>query len=179
MAPATQTKIIEHYRHALRSKPSPHLNAEGVRIARKLGERLSSYDLVITSPKKRAVETAVAMGFAVEKTVKILKDIPRDVETKISYQLGFSAFAETIPEEPSVQAYLETLRGFHSRILEKVPDGGRALLVSHGGLVEWCALAVFPKAAEWGGPLDKCEGIRLVFEGEKCVEGSPIRLPKN
>lgn len=176
--PSPRLKVIEHYRHALRSKPSPHINAMGVRIARKIGNDLSAYHLVVTSPKKRAVETAVAMGFAVEETTDALKDVPLEVNERIPYDRGFGPFAELIPRDPVVQAYVRKLRDFHLRLLEQLPEGGRALLVSHGGVVEWSALSVFEKAAKWGKAVDKCEGVRLVFENTKCIDGAPLRLPQ-
>jgi broad specificity phosphatase PhoE len=176
LSSARPPKIIEHYRHAKRTKPSPHINEEGVRIARRVGENIPRFDLVVTSAKKRATETAVAMGFAVEKTAKILSDLPEALEARIAHSEGFASFAAHAAKDSAVQHYLEKLREFTYSQLEKVPDGGRILMVSHGGLVEWCALACWKPAAEWGKALDKCEGIRLVFDGTKCIEATALRL---
>jgi broad specificity phosphatase PhoE len=174
--PKRLPKIIEHYRHAKRTKPSPHINEEGVRIARRIGDNLPRFDLVVTSMKKRSIETAVAMGFAVEKTAKILSDLPDFLEAQIAHSAGFEAFAKLAEKDARVRDYLQKLREFTYSQLEKVPDGGRILMVSHGGLVEWCALACYPSAADWGKALDKCEGVRLVFDGMECTEAAPFRI---
>jgi hypothetical protein len=47
-----------------------HLSAEGVSLARLVGESLGPFALVVTSESPRAIETAVAMGFAVDDTVE-------------------------------------------------------------------------------------------------------------
>lgn len=172
-------KIIEHYRHATRTKPGIHLNQSGVQVARKLGKSCGPYDRVVTSPLARAIETAVAMGFAIDQTEEFLADIPDDVNRRVSYDAGFAAFAKKIEErDPVIEKYLAEMKRFHRRLLRVIPEGGRALLVSHGGVVEWAALSVYFGARKWGKSLDKCEGIRLVFKSGECVDARPLRLKK-
>jgi broad specificity phosphatase PhoE len=48
-----------------------HLSAEGVALARVVGEALGPFALVVTSASPRAVETAIAMGFAVDDTLEL------------------------------------------------------------------------------------------------------------
>lgn len=170
-------KIIEHFRHAVRSKPSPHLSESGVKTARRIGEKLGPYDLVVSSPKWRAVETAVAMGFAVHETLDFLEDIPGDVNDLVSYDAGFSAFYQGRLKHTEIQKYLEKMRKQLLALLERVPKDGKILLTSHGGVVEWSAIAFIPEeAATWGKELDKCEGIRLEFHSSGKITGKALRL---
>lgn len=170
-------KIIEHFRHALRSKPSPHLNELGVKTARKIGEKYGPYDLVVSSPKWRAVETAVAMGFAVHETLEFFEDIPEKVNDLVPYDAGFQAFYQGIERYTEIQKYLARMKNEVSLLLDRLPKNGKLMLVSHGGVVEWSALAFLPKeAARWGEALDKCEGTRLEFHTDGTVTGKTLRL---
>ena len=56
-------------------------------------------------------------------------------------------------------------------LASSLPDNGRTLLVSHGGIIELGAIASLPEAdhASWGGGLDYCEGVRLSFDGNDFV----------
>src|SRR6266545_2150702 len=65
---------LEVRRHSLTRKDSArdrgsHLSADGVALARLVGESLGPFASVVTSASPRAIETAVAMGFAVDDTV--------------------------------------------------------------------------------------------------------------
>ena len=52
------------------------------------------------------------------------------------------------------------------------------LAISHGGIVEAAAVACLPDAdhAAWGDTLGYCEGVRLVFDGERFVRGEILRV---
>jgi hypothetical protein len=67
---------LEVRRHSLTKKDSArgrgsHLSAEGVVLARRVGESLGPFASVVASASPRAVETAVAMGFAVDDTMEL------------------------------------------------------------------------------------------------------------
>ncbi len=170
-------KTIEHRRHATRTKPSPHLNADGVRTARSVGEHAGPFARVVTSPKKRAIETAVAMGFAIDETTSVLKDVPEELNAFVPYDAGFAAFYASIAKTPHAERYLRKLRALFERELEKVPDGGRLLVVSHGGVVEWSALACLPEMAKaLGNPIDKCEAIEVTWDDGQFRSVKALRL---
>jgi broad specificity phosphatase PhoE len=169
-------KWIEHRRHALRTKPSPHLNAEGVHSARILGSRRGPFARVVTSPKKRAIETAVAMGFAIDATESLLKDVPEKLNDIVPHDAGFAAFHQAISETEHANRYMEKLRSFFEQELEKIPDGERILVVSHGGVVEWSALACLPEVAKTlGNPIDKCDAIELTWSKGKFTALKALR----
>ncbi len=63
-------------------------------------------------------------------------------------------------------------------VLCSVPEDGRALVISHGGIVEAGAIGCLPDAdhASWGRGLDYCEGVRLGFDGEQFASVEILRL---
>ena len=171
-------KFIEHRRHAKRIKPSPHLSAEGIAVARKLGDTAGPFFRVITSPKRRAVETAVAMGYAIDETASLLKDVPKSVQSVVAHDAGFGAFYEALQMNPGIEKYLAKLRTFFESELEKIPEGGRLLIVSHGGVLEWTAFACLPEKARFLGlPLDKSEAIEITVNQGRYIALRTLRLP--
>ena len=55
-------RYLEHRRHSMRVQPGQHLNQAGVALARRVGETMGPFALVVTSTLPRAYETAIAMG---------------------------------------------------------------------------------------------------------------------
>lgn len=173
-------KIIEHRRHAKRTKPSPHLNSAGVAAARMLGEGyrpLPYFDLVITSPKWRAVETAVAMGFAVDQTARVLEEVPDVLNERVAWNSGFSSLSDALPERGEGARFLQKLQMFLMSAVEKIPEGGKILIISHGGVVEWSALACLPdEASALGDAIGLCEGVRLTWDQGRWTSVKALRL---
>src|SRR5512139_4126284 len=66
--------LIEHRRHSWREPPGEHLTQAGVALARRVGGAMASFDLVVTSHLPRAFETAIAMGYAVDRQEELLGD---------------------------------------------------------------------------------------------------------
>jgi hypothetical protein len=67
-------RIIQIRRHSYTKKGEArgrgsHLSAEGVALAREIGSQIGPFDLVLTSHSPRTLETAIAMGFAVDVIV--------------------------------------------------------------------------------------------------------------
>ena len=65
-------RYLEVRRHSKRVRPGQHLSQWGVLLARRVGDELGPFDRVVTSPLPRCIETAVAMGFAVDETIEAL-----------------------------------------------------------------------------------------------------------
>ena len=66
---------LEVRRHSLTKKGAArgrgsHLSGPGITLARAVGAGLGPVGYVVTSASPRAVETAIAMGFAVDDTVE-------------------------------------------------------------------------------------------------------------
>jgi broad specificity phosphatase PhoE len=169
---------IEHRRHSIRSDSSGHLTQEGVDLARRVGESMGHFDLVVTSKRTRAVETAVSMGYAVNRHDDNLADLPNAAEFEVGGDLSCLGASRAFPRGGEVtktclkQAAI--LRGIAS---ELTPDG-RALVVSHGGIIELGVVGLLPHLdySTWGDAFERCEGVRLRFDGDVCVSAEPLRL---
>ncbi len=63
-------------------------------------------------------------------------------------------------------------------IVRALPDDGRALLISHGGIVEACAIGCLSTSTRFAddAPCGYCEGVRLTFEGEAVVNVEMLRV---
>ncbi len=176
--------VIDHRRHSLRGKPGDHLTQAGVDLARRVGAgefgAVPRYDLVVTSTVPRAFETAISIGFAVDEQLGALATMggaafdeyrwPLDIGEAARVLLGDGAAGRFAREQA------ELLRGLAARL----PQDGAALVVSHGGIVEAGAIALLPDAdhASRGPAIGYVEGIRLHFEGERCMEAELLRVPE-
>jgi broad specificity phosphatase PhoE len=169
-------RTIEIRRHAYTKKgetrgKGSHLSAAGVAQAQRIGAQLGLFDRVLTSQIPRTLETALAMGFAVDDQLAVLGEIPLAVWDEIGHQ---ERWAWT---EPFVQfAYFvarggPTARmGQHQQVawvqaLESVPEGGNVLIVSHGRVIEAGLVICVPDGdfAAWGAPFQHGEGVKMAY----------------
>ncbi len=170
--------VIEHHRHAMRQTPhGVHLIQAGVDLARKVGAGLGPFHRVITSEIPRAFETAIAMGFAVDDQEPILGSVLTAPE-RIDWSLGCVAFAEAYRAQRSVFLAAEVHAELMRRIAASLPADGRALVVSHGGIIELGVVGLLPHYdyAGWGESCGYCEGVRLHFEGATCTRAELLRI---
>lgn len=168
---------VEVRRHAMRAQPGEHLSQAGVSLARRVGESMGPFDLVVTSALPRAYETAIAMGFAVDAQYRELNTSPAEVE--VGWTGGFPFFVRAAAAGGAAAAFARGLADLLRDISGPLPDGGRALVVTHGGFVEAATVACLPSQdlSDWGGPCDYCEGVELTFDGEQftAVKLLPVR----
>lgn len=157
---------IEVRRHAMRAPGGVHLVQAGVALARRVGEGLGPFALVVTSPIPRAFETAIAMGFAVDDVDDHLALVPAKVMGRVPWDGGFGAWAAAAAEgSKPLRTHLGQAREWLQSVAAALPDGGRALMVSHGGVIESVAIAcVGDGAAGWGEGARYVEGVRLEFD---------------
>jgi broad specificity phosphatase PhoE len=169
-------RVLDVRRHCLTKKGAgrgrgSHLSAEGVQQARHIGERLGPYDLVLTSHIPRTLETALAMGFAVDDQLAVLGDIAPDVWVEIghherwAWEEPFAVFAQIMAQGGATARLGQAQRQAWKEALEVVPDGGRVLIISHGRVIEAGLVACFPDGdyATWGAPFHHGEGARLTY----------------
>jgi phosphohistidine phosphatase SixA len=170
-------KTIEVRRHSLRRPPAPHLIQEGVTLARRVGETTGPFDRVVTSTAPRAFETAIAMGFAVDEQAELISTYGDAIDEILPYPQTFSEYHQ-LRRHPAVAKYLQKLSLFHEEIALSLPEGGAALVVNHGGVVEMSAIACVPDAdyVGFGQPAECCEGVRLLWNDSKFVSVEPIRI---
>ena len=172
-------RTLEVRRHSIREKPSPHLSQEGVALARRVGEEMGPFDLVLTSRLPRAFETAIAMGFAVDRQVKKLGTghLPK-VGGEVDFARGFSGWAEAVRRGGKAAKHARRQAKLWRRIARELPDDGRALLIGHEGIMEGGVLGCLPDldVSGWGPNCRYCEGVRLFFDGERFVEVELLRV---
>jgi broad specificity phosphatase PhoE len=176
-------RTIELRRHSLRVRPNKHLSQEGVTLARRVGQGMGPFDLVVSSPLPRAFETAIAMGFAVEawyQPVQFEEQEWRALDKLLPEGTSFEERARLMIEEPLAARYADALVQQWQEFAERLPEGGSALVTTHGGYMDDSAVACLPHAnhGEWGDNFSHCEGIRLNFEAGRFVEGEILRVPR-
>jgi broad specificity phosphatase PhoE len=171
-------KTLEIRRHTMRNMPGQHLSQAGVRLARQVGEGIGPFALVITSTLPRAFETAIAMGFAVDKQEELISTYGEDVEIEIPWPQMFREYAAAASWGGAASAYAERLSRFYHGLLGSIPEGGSALVINHGGIVELSAVACVPDAdyGVFGPHCDYCEGIRLLWEQDSFIRVEIIRV---
>ena len=175
-------RTIEHRRHTMRAKPGQHLSQAGVEMARRVGDGTGRFDRVVTSRVPRAYETAIAMGYAVDEQLEALSSTPDGLvgpDAEVDLLQGWAAFQRAARAGGVAARYVRLQAELMRAIAAALPEGGRALVVSHGGIVEASAVGCRPDDdfAAWGQACGYCEGVRLSFEGDSCVAAEPLRVP--
>lgn len=168
---------LEVRRHSLTKKGlargrGSHLSAQGVALARAVGAELGPIAYVLTSAAPRAVETAIAMGLAVDDTVDLPSGyVPGEVEfhQQWTWAQPYARYAELISRGGGLAGVAKTHRAVWVGAVEQVDEGGVALFVGHGGGIEPALVACLPGAdhQRWNGLFGHCDGARLGFaDGE-------------
>jgi broad specificity phosphatase PhoE len=171
-------KTIEIRRHSIRSKPGEHLNQPGVTLARLVGQNLGPFDRVVTSTASRAIETAIAMGFAVDEFNETMSSYGSDVEREAPWPLTIAEYARVVRKGKAAGEYAQRLVEYYTKLANYLMDGRAALVINHGGIAEMGAVACLPDADHfvWGTHFDFCEGIRLFWDNGKFVDGEILRV---
>ena len=171
-------KILEIRRHSIRDLGGDHLSQKGIALARKVGQGIGPFDFVATSTLQRAFETAVAMGFAVTEQNELMNTYGGAVEREAPWPMPFYHYSEIVKQEGAAGKYADQLIGYYASILDRIPQGGSALIISHGGVVELGVVACLPEAdfSTWGESVDYCEGARLFWDDGLFVRGEVLRV---
>jgi broad specificity phosphatase PhoE len=171
-------KTIEIRRHSIRSLAGVHLSQEGVSLARRVGQDLGPFEYVATSTLPRAFETAIAMGCVVNEQVELMSTYGDPVEREVPWPQSFAAYAKAVKREKAAAHYAHQLARYYAELAASLSEGGAALLINHGGVVELGIVASFPYAdyESWGGPVSYCEGARLIWDDGKCVNAELLRV---
>jgi broad specificity phosphatase PhoE len=175
---------LEVRRHSLTKKGpargrGSHLSAQGVALARAVGAELGPIAYVLTSAAPRAIETAIAMGFAVDDTVDLPSGyVPGEVgfHEQWTWTQPWVRYAELVGQGGGLAAVAWAHRAASARAVASVDDGAAALVVSHGGAIEPALVACLLHAdhARWGALLGHCDGARLGFT-DGCFVGIRFR----
>lgn len=175
-------KIIEHRRHTMRTQPGQDLSQAGVDLARRVGMGLGKFDYVLTSTIPRAFQTAIAMGYAVDEQSEELGSLPPPFLDEVAWDAGFGRFAEVAMAIPdgATAAFARRLESLHRDIARRLPESGRALIVSHGGFPEATAVGISATVdcSGWGPACAYCEGVQLHLDGDVFVHAIPLRVDR-
>jgi hypothetical protein len=95
--------------------------------------------------------------------------VPRAFET---------AIAKAAQNSPVVAQYTQALAGLLRSLARALPDGGRALIISHGGIVEASAAGCVSAGTRFAddAACGYCEGVRLTFDGDAVVKIEILRV---
>ncbi len=172
-------RLLEVRRHSMRRKPGEHLSQDGIELARLVGEASGPFGLVVTSTVPRAIETAIAMGFEVHETLPALGESMDALYREIGWPNPFSRVARAVNNVTERAGFARAQSDLWRSVVEQVEDGQRALIVTHGGFVEFGAVASVPSAdhGAWGNAIGYCEGVRLTFDGG-FTECELLRVPE-
>jgi broad specificity phosphatase PhoE len=149
------------------------LSEDGVRAALEIGGQLKGpYALLVSSGAQRATQTlacfACALTEAVGGGVIVETGLRSEVEERwrAAYQIAgsgeLSALREADPE--LVREDSERLAGGLRRVLDRLPDEGRALAVGHSPTNE---AAVFGLTGELVAPISKGSGVLVVVQANR------------
>ncbi len=172
-------RVVEVRRHSLREPYGDHLSPEGIELAHRTAAALSGMERVVTSEKVRAIETAEALGLHVDRTIRELGQIPDEVQARVdeANPRSFAEYVTLVARNAWVRTFAASQVGLWSAELARVAEGGRLLVVSHGGIIELgAAMAVPEEARKWGIPLSVLEGVRLFWDEERWTRGEILRL---
>lgn len=166
-------KTLEVRRHSLRKKgPGSQLSQEGVSKARQLGESLGPFDLVLSSVRPRARETAIALGFAVDYELNPLvqeSGLFDELEARQWWTepQPFVVLAQVLAQNGAFARYSHALVELWRDVLNDQPDGARVLLISHSGDIECALVTAFPQHdhSAWGCTFACLEGARFFYGG--------------
>jgi broad specificity phosphatase PhoE len=169
-------RTLELRRHSFTKKGEArgrgsHLSIEGVRAAREVGPSIGAPDLVVASTSPRTLETAIAMGFAVDDLV----EMPSPVETGEvefhSWRAWPDPFTTLRTRARESRALGDYIAGEVERLLavvDRVGDGGRILVVGHGGWLESVVAGLLDPhdASAVGGSFWHLDGVRLAIDAD-------------
>jgi broad specificity phosphatase PhoE len=117
------------------------------------------------------------MGFGVDRFESVLW-VDDAAAREVDWTLGWAAFAEAVKRGGAAYFAAQSHAALLRSIAAELPEGGRALLVSHGGVVELGVVGLLPDYDffEWGESCERCEGVRLSFDGTDCTGAELLRL---
>jgi broad specificity phosphatase PhoE len=160
-----------------------HLSAEGVALARAVSATMGPFSHVIASPVPRTLETALAMGFAVDDMADMPSGyVPGEVEhhAQWAWHQPYLRYAELIAQGGGLARVGKTMREFLFNVVTALPEGAAALVISHGGTIEPTLVACLPQAdhAAWGVPMGHCDGARLAYDSGAFTRIELLRAPR-
>lgn len=162
-------RYVELRRHT--DNDGDRLTSAGITAAEELVRRLTatSYDRLVSSGAYRATQVLeiVAVGLELAVPVEVEPGLrsEREDDWRAAYQEANSGELAALRDaDPDlVRADSAVLAAALGRVLDGLPDGGRALVVGHSPTSE---AAVYGLTGEIIGPLDKGAGVLVQQDGD-------------
>ena len=150
-------KQIELRRHATRDPAADRLSPAGRALAEDVGRARADirYDAVFVSPAERAAETAAW----------IFRGAHQQLPPVHAVVPGLAGKDAAGGSPGSVAKGLRAL-------LDELPDGGRALAISHTPFVERAALGLTGREVE---PMGECDGIMITLNDDGAITIEELR----
>ena len=158
-------KYLEHRRHTERTRPYDHINQDGIDLAKQVVGQTGPFQYTLTSTIPRAVETALVLGYEVNRTDDLLFHYKPELMGELGKQT-FSDIAKAIELGKYTDSYSQDQMALLKEALAEVKKGETVLVVSHGCMVEIGLVAMFPDMdhEKWGKPFTYLEGYRVGYE---------------
>src|SRR5262249_6840966 len=82
---------------------------------------------------------------------------------------AFVQYRRLLDEDSALGAAADFELKLWRSVLERVPEDGKALIVSHGGVIEPTLVAAVPAGDHtgWGRPFSHLDGVRLVLDDQQ------------
>ncbi|HEV2231565.1 MAG TPA: histidine phosphatase family protein [Thermoplasmata archaeon] len=173
-------RAIEVRRHSVRDPGEEGLSEAGRRLAGWVGRTSGPFDWVVSSPRRRAVETALGVARAPDETREIWAELGAEVSEAIDWPAPFERYRRAVREAPAVRRKAEELTAETDRILKRLPDEGIALVVTHGGFPELLTAAHLPGRSlpTPEGPVRCLDGVRIRFGHATGPKVEILRVPE-
>ena len=138
---------------------------------------MGPFELAFTSPKPRAFETAIAMGFAVEEQLDVLAEWTDDLSDAADHG-GFAAVGALVRGHGAAAKVARAYRRALLDIARSLGDGRAAMVISHSGVVEGSVMVCLHKldGIALGRGVGYCEGVRLAFDHDDFVAAEILRV---
>lgn len=169
-------RYLEIRRHAFTKKDpqrgsGSHLSQAGVNLARRIGREIGPVRFVAVSLAPRTLETALAMGYAVDELWDMDGGLLDAAYTELPFHAQWAVaqpwqrYQDLIGGGGPLAALADRQADLWRQAVQRVSEGECALVISHGGLIEPGLVAVFPThdSSTWGSPFQHGEGARLTF----------------
>ncbi|MCP3997718.1 MAG: histidine phosphatase family protein [bacterium] len=179
MSERTGETTVEIRRHSARHHDEwGHLTQPGVELARRVGATMGQFDLVVTSPLPRAVETAIAMGYGIDREIKDLAVVGETAMEQIDWPMGFASFVDRMKPGTALARRGTELADVLRSIAQDLQAGSAALAPSHGAVIEMAAIAATPSIdhASWGTHCGHSEGVRLIYQNSRLTVAEILRV---
>ena len=168
-------RYLEVRRHAQRNATGKTLSKEGLEIAYFVGQSLPQFDLVVTSEFSWTYETAIAMGYSVDKKINAQAYEKEEGDEEVGRCASPAYYAKLIKSSSGIARWAQAQAEYYHSIIKMLHEESSALIITHGGAIDAAAVACFPDTnhESWGPAFDHCEGYSLSFEEGNFTE---IRL---